>query len=123
MCKTSDLTEKLIFQSDMYSLGIILYELVCSFKTDMERVHSITDLRKGHLSPYVLSEFPQFASVITQLMARNPVDRPDASTLLKRLTTDTSESEVVRDLKIQLAQKEDEILRLKELLKAAGYET
>lgn len=87
----------------------------------MERVQSLTDLRKGHMSQTVVRNYPQFATIITQLMARHTMNRPDATTLIKMITKDDTESEIVRDLKSQLAAKEEEILKLKELLKSVGY--
>lgn len=35
------------FQSDIYSLGIILLELLIPFNTDMERLKTIESARKG----------------------------------------------------------------------------
>ena len=37
----------LAFQCDMYSLGIILFEMCQLFKTDMERLKTIEKLRRG----------------------------------------------------------------------------
>lgn len=37
----------LVFQSDMYSLGVILFEMCQLFKTDMERLKTIEKLRHG----------------------------------------------------------------------------
>lgn len=36
-------------QADIYSLGIILFELFCPFITEMERVTCIKELRQGNL--------------------------------------------------------------------------
>ena len=33
--------------SDMYSLGVVLFELLTPFNTDMERVKALADLRKS----------------------------------------------------------------------------
>lgn len=35
----------------MYSLGIILFELYCPFKTDMERVVNIKDVKQSGTFP------------------------------------------------------------------------
>ena len=104
----------------MYSLGIVLLELIETFKTDMERVLSISSLRKGKISPHLLALHPQLSHVMSQLVATNPANRPDATALLKYLAVDVVESQVVQDLKCQLAQKDEEISQLKELLKSAG---
>lgn len=107
----------------MYSLGIVLYELVEMFRTDMERVRNITELRRGNLAPHLHLEHPQFARIIMQLVCRNPQDRLNASDLLKRITVTVSESERVKELELQLAEKDEEILRLKELLKNASIKS
>lgn len=101
----------------MYSLGIILLELVSVFNTDMERIHIISELRQGHLSPQILKKHPKLATIINQLVAKNAKDRPDATTLLQNITANVSESEVIKELKQQLAEKEHEIQRLKDKLK------
>ena len=36
-----------ISQSDMFSLGIIMYELYCPFKTEMEKTIKINDLKES----------------------------------------------------------------------------
>lgn len=104
----------------MYSLGIVLLELVETFSTDMERVHHITELRKGRLSSQLSAHEPQLTHIISQLVSRQVNTRPSASELLERLTVPPDDSAQVRDLKSRLAEKDLEISRLKELLKSAG---
>lgn len=107
----------------MYSVGIVLLELVETFRTDMERVHNITELRKGHIPTHILLQHPQFARIIGQLISRNPQDRPNATTLLKHITNNGNDSEHIKELEMQLAEKDEEIQRLKELLKNAGVKS
>lgn len=105
----------------MYSLGIVLFELVENFGTDMERVHHITDLRKGNISPNVVAKYPEIAQIISKLVVKNPDDRPNTTTLLNSLKKE--ESNQVEQLKQQLAEKEEEIMYLKELLKSHGIKS
>lgn len=107
----------------MFSLGIVLLELVETFRTDMERVENITELRNGNIAPHLLIQQPSLANVIRQLVVKNPKERPDAKALLQKLTTDVMESDQVRLLKSQLAEKEREISRLRELLERAGMKS
>lgn len=102
----------------MYSLGIVLFELVENFGTDMERVHYITDLRKGNIPPNLVTIYPEIAQMISKLVVKNPDDRPDTTTLLNYLKKDDSNQ--IEQLKQQLAEKEEEIIHLKELLKSHG---
>lgn len=45
-----------LFQSDVYSLGIVLLELLCPFRTDMERHKTIKNLREHHALPPDIKE-------------------------------------------------------------------
>lgn len=104
----------------MFSLGIVLLELVETFRTDMERVQCINELRKGNISEKLLVQQPYLANIILELISKNTKDRPDAKSLLKKLTTEVIETDQVKMLRSQLAEKEEEINRLKELLEKAG---
>ncbi|KAJ8978065.1 hypothetical protein NQ317_015872 [Molorchus minor] len=108
-------------KSDIYSVGIVLFELVENFSTDMERVKQITELRKGHISSKLLINHPEFAKLIGKLTIKNPDDRPDTTTLLNTLRS--TESEQIEQLKVQLAEKDEEILHLKELLRSHGIKS
>lgn len=103
----------------MYSLGIVLYELVENFGTDMERVQCITELRKGHVPAHLFKSHKELAHMISTLVVKNPDHRPDTKTLLHQLKSNEI-SEQIDLLKMQLAEKDEEILHLKELLKSHG---
>lgn len=105
----------------MYSLGIVLFELVERFRTDMERVQYIEDLRKGKLPAHVYLQHSQLAEIICQLVEKYPSNRPDATILLKTINGDTND--YVRELESKLAEKDEEIGRLKQLLKTAGFKS
>lgn len=107
----------------MYSLGIVLFELIENFRTDMERVQHINELRKGHLSPKIQLEQAQMAKIILELVTRDPHKRPDATTLLKSIELKSNETEQIEQLKNQLAEKDEEIMHLKELLKSHGIKS
>ncbi|VEN61732.1 unnamed protein product, partial [Callosobruchus maculatus] len=105
-------------QSDMYSLGIVLFELVENFRTDMERVEYITELRKGHIPSKLFVTHPELAQMIRSLVVKNPDLRPDTTTLLHTLKS--TETQEIEQLKMQLAEKEEEISHLRELLTMHG---
>lgn len=106
----------------MYSLGIVLLELVETYRTDMERVHHITELRKGRLSSHISAQDPQLAHIISHLIIRNPDLRPSADELLNMLIVPSGENQEITILKTKLEEQKNEILRLKERLKLAGIE-
>lgn len=84
-------------KSDLYSLGIILFELLQPFNTDMERCKLITRLRTGHIPPELAMTAPKLAQLIGHLVSSSPADRPSADELqlmlvpLIKETNDTAE--------------------------------
>ncbi|KAL0382836.1 UNVERIFIED_CONTAM: eIF-2-alpha kinase GCN2 [Sesamum calycinum] len=71
-------------KADMYSLGIVFFELWHPFDTAMERHVVLSDLKlKGELPSDWISEFPEQASLLRRLMSPSPSDRPSATELLK----------------------------------------
>ncbi|CAH2105059.1 unnamed protein product [Euphydryas editha] len=104
-------------KSDMYSLGIILLEMVEPFSTDMERVKTITDLRKGQIPAQLTANYPKIAHIIGKLVQRRPSKRLDTAQLLEELKTlSENKDDTIRLLKEELAAKDDEIAHLKLML-------
>ncbi|KAJ2611876.1 hypothetical protein H4S08_002950 [Coemansia sp. RSA 1365] len=69
-------------KADIYSLGIIFFELYYPFATAMERVSVIKDLRRGVFPPEFLQMWPKEAAFILQLMESDPDRRPSAKEIL-----------------------------------------
>lgn len=86
---------------DMYSLGIILLELLVPFKTTMERIMVIKDVREAQVKlPEILSkpEFRNAALIIKNLLNHDPKARFSSSELLKNdLLPAKMEDEYVND--------------------------
>ncbi|KAJ2524902.1 hypothetical protein GGI11_000479 [Coemansia sp. RSA 2049] len=76
--KATDYSEK----ADIYSLGIIFFELYYPFATAMERIAVIRDLRRGVFPPQFLQMWPKEAALILQLMDADPTKRPSAKEIL-----------------------------------------
>ncbi|KAJ3089209.1 Eukaryotic translation initiation factor 2-alpha kinase [Quaeritorhiza haematococci] len=71
-------------KSDMYSLGIVLFELLNPFETGMERVICFRDLREMRTLPEgFVRKWPKEAALILWLTSENPDHRPSASELLR----------------------------------------
>ena len=121
----------LFFQSDMFSIGIVLFELFHPFSTAMERSRAITDLRKGKVDPQFSQKFPKFSAIISSLTNPAPNLRPSASELLKtqfsrealaqeKATREMSElraelsqkDSVIQDLNSEIRMLREEIKRL-----------
>ena len=70
-------------KTDMYSLGIIFFELLSVFKTQMERHIKIMDLKNGKgISPEMEKRFPQECKIIRKLTQKNPKKRISLSELI-----------------------------------------
>ena len=67
---------------DIYSLGIVLFELLSMFKTNMERAKAISALKHGHMDERVSEYWPEMATVISTMTNQDPTKRPLASEIL-----------------------------------------
>ncbi|XP_033754468.1 eukaryotic translation initiation factor 2-alpha kinase 1-like [Pecten maximus] len=100
---------------DMYSLGVLLYEICNKFDTDMEKSRHLVSLRDGHLDEDFMDNCPSQASAVRKLTSAIPHHRPTAKELLQSelfLTKD----QVIAQMKKIMDQKDAEIQRLKHLL-------
>ncbi|CAN0858035.1 eIF-2-alpha kinase GCN2 [Linum grandiflorum] len=67
---------------DMYSLGIVFFELWHPFGTSMERHILLSDLKqKGDFPPLWVAQFPEQASLLLRLISPSPSERPSATDL------------------------------------------
>ncbi|KAG0198565.1 Eukaryotic translation initiation factor 2-alpha kinase [Mortierella sp. GBA30] len=69
-------------KADIYSLGIIFFELYHPFSTLMERHAVLRTLRQGELPPDFVSRWPKEAAFVLWLMAEDPRMRPTAREIL-----------------------------------------
>ncbi|XP_028757179.1 eIF-2-alpha kinase GCN2 isoform X3 [Neltuma alba] len=95
-------------KADMYSLGVVFFELWHPFATAMERHIVLSDLKqKGELpSPWV-AEFPEQEALLRQLMSPSPRDRPSATELLQHVFPPRMESELLDDILQTMQTSED----------------
>ncbi|XP_069698576.1 eukaryotic translation initiation factor 2-alpha kinase 1-like [Periplaneta americana] len=120
-------------KSDLYSLGIVLFELLQPFSTDMERVKLTTKLRSGHIPSELSVMAPKLAQLITLLVSTSPTDRPSAEelqTMLVPLIKETNDAEnidnkneTIQQLLAVISQRDREIEELRQqlqLLQASG---
>jgi len=71
-------------RTDMYSLGVVLYELLSApFSSERERARMIDALRKGSLPRSFVERWPVQTQIIANLMQADPQKRPSASDLLR----------------------------------------
>ncbi|KAJ2497557.1 hypothetical protein GGH96_005014 [Coemansia sp. RSA 1972] len=99
-------------KADIYTLGIIFFELYYPFATAMERVVVIKDLRRGVFPPQFLQMWPKEAAFILQLMDADPARRPSAREILAFDLIDVPT--------LESAQLKREVHILKQQLRAAN---
>lgn len=68
---------------DIYALGLILFELLCCFSTEMEKMKAISDLKSGNLSDS-FANTPQ-GSLVKLLTSEDPSLRPKAADITEKI--------------------------------------
>uniref|UniRef100_A0A8C9L846 Eukaryotic translation initiation factor 2-alpha kinase 1 n=1 Tax=Pavo cristatus TaxID=9049 RepID=A0A8C9L846_PAVCR len=105
-----------LFQSDMYSLGVILLELFQPFGTEMERAEVITNLRNGHIPHNFYKKWPVQAKYVKLLTSQVSTERPTAAQLRESELFHSTEH-VISNLQQKVREQEEEIEKLKEKLR------
>lgn len=67
------------YESDIYSFGIIMYEITCKFKTNMERINMLQKLDLSKIQNIKLRE------IIKKCTCKNSSQRPDIKNVARRL--------------------------------------
>ncbi|KAI9275267.1 kinase-like domain-containing protein [Helicostylum pulchrum] len=103
-------------KADIYSLGIILFELYQPFDTAMERAESIDRLKKGVLPPHFIETYPAQSQIILSMMNVNPCLRPTALEILnhelfQQLEYEPEQSSLVHDR--EMAEMRDRFAQMK----------
>lgn len=68
--------------ADIFSLGLILLELVCSFGTEHERIHTFRDCRRGVIPESLNQSYPEAAKTVLWCTSIDPNERPSAKELV-----------------------------------------
>ncbi|KAJ9578241.1 hypothetical protein L9F63_005540 [Diploptera punctata] len=64
------------YKVDIYSLGIILFELLVPFNTLMERSCTLMDLRNNKFPQHFQEQFPQEYELLQLMLSHSPEERP-----------------------------------------------
>ncbi|XP_063548313.1 eukaryotic translation initiation factor 2-alpha kinase [Cydia strobilella] len=67
------------YKVDIYSLGVILFELLQPFDTESERVAKLTALRAAHYPADFIADCPSEVEVLKLMLSEDPSRRPTAS--------------------------------------------
>ncbi|XP_053314110.1 eukaryotic translation initiation factor 2-alpha kinase 3 isoform X2 [Spea bombifrons] len=68
---------------DIFSLGLILFELLYPFSTQMERVRILTELRDLKFPPLFTQKFAQEENMVLHMLSHNPSERPEAEEIIE----------------------------------------
>lgn len=98
-------------KSDMYSVGMLAFELFQPFGTEMERVRTLGDLRDGKIPDSFSHRWPVLANHIMNLTNEDPSKRPTAAQLLSELFS--TNDMVIHGLQKQVEEQEKEIMQLR----------
>ena len=128
----TSLQNVLSLQSDMYSLGIILFELYNNFSTGMERSKAITTLREESQLSEEFKESvkgfrPDIGALVLRLTSRSSSERPTSTMLLQTTFTKDNSEQIKRDeenqmLRRELEAKDETINRLHSRIKDLEYQ-
>lgn len=72
---------------DIFSVGVMFFEMLHPFSTKTERAHVLSDMRRGEIPQSLLEEYPEEMDIVNQCLSKNPSNRPSAEDLIKFLYT------------------------------------
>ncbi|XP_076815856.1 eukaryotic translation initiation factor 2-alpha kinase 1-like [Clavelina lepadiformis] len=102
------------FKADLYSAGIIFFELMWPLYTEHERGKAINDLRSGSIPDLYQAKWQSTVKMLKSLISHNPEERPSAGDLLKEEILRSNEGSLYQEKEILQLKQENE--KLKELV-------
>jgi serine/threonine protein kinase len=109
-------------KADVFSLGLILLELLCCFSTEHERIQTFHDCRHRRTLPNELDSFQTVARTILACTDPNPNNRPSAEDLVNLdIRRDVQECNLkehpdIASLREQLVAKDRELVACRQQL-------
>ncbi|CAN0029903.1 unnamed protein product [Bubo scandiacus] len=68
---------------DIFSLGLILFELLYPFSTQMERVRTLSDVRNLKFPPLFTQKYAQEYTMVKDMLSPSPTERPEAAAIIE----------------------------------------
>jgi len=99
-------------KTDVFSLGVVLFELLLPFSTEMERVRCITDLKEGQSDRLKLLQ-PTTADLITRMTDHRPSHRPSVKEVLNSHFSNKDfhmlEKDVEKEQEMKILRRENDL--------------
>lgn len=93
---------------DIYSLGLVLTELLCPFSTAHERFTELTKLREGNLPSALEAHSEEMVKTILAMCKSDPKERPSANELLiSPIFID--KDKMIKELRAELKEKDERL--------------
>lgn len=103
--------------SDIYRLGVLLFELFCPFSAREEKSQTMSSLRHRVLPPQLLLKWPKEASFCLWLLHPEPTSRPNMSELMQsQFLNEPRDNLEEREAAVELREKIEEQELLLEFL-------
>ncbi|XP_066483703.1 eukaryotic translation initiation factor 2-alpha kinase 3 isoform X2 [Tiliqua scincoides] len=68
---------------DIFSLGLILFELLYPFSTQMERVRTLSEVRSLIFPPLFIQKYAQEYAMVKHMLSPSPTERPEAADIIE----------------------------------------
>ncbi|XP_042330548.1 eukaryotic translation initiation factor 2-alpha kinase 3 isoform X2 [Sceloporus undulatus] len=68
---------------DIFSLGLILFELLYPFSTQMERVRTLSEVRHLTFPTLFIQKYPQEYAMVKHMLSPSPTERPEAADIIE----------------------------------------
>uniref|UniRef100_A0A8C3S9W4 Eukaryotic translation initiation factor 2-alpha kinase 3 n=1 Tax=Chelydra serpentina TaxID=8475 RepID=A0A8C3S9W4_CHESE len=68
---------------DIFSLGLILFELLYPFNTQMERVRTLSEVRSLKFPPMFTQKYAQEYTMVKHMLSPSPTERPEAEDIIE----------------------------------------
>ncbi|XP_047333792.1 protein SPA1-RELATED 4-like isoform X1 [Impatiens glandulifera] len=94
--------------SDIYRLGVLLFELFCTFNSSEEKFSTMSSLRHRVLPPQLLLKWPKEASFCLWLLHPDPNSRPKMGELLESEFLNERDNIEEREAVIEIREKIEE---------------
>lgn len=100
-------------KADMYSFGIVIYELWTPFTTAMERARQIKLLREHHVPNEFILKHSEIGKLVTSLLDHDPGVRPSSTDLFENDFFEKSKDKVIEEQLQRIVSLEKQVEELK----------